>query len=243
MKVYRIALWVLTGCYAVLWCGGAVSYLFLDGPPSGARWTAPAFLFLAAALMLLVAPSGGRLSLLGAAILGTAAEFAGLRWGYPFGSYTYTEVLEPSVFGVPVAIGCAWLILFAYVRRMLAQLGLSPWRRAVAGAFGLTAIDLLIDPLASGPLGYWTWSGEGRYYGVPAANFAGWFLVALILFLAFRELPAQEQKTAYVGLSVLLFFALIAVRYGMIGPVIVGTVLMVLHFLLLYLYRGPGGKP
>ncbi len=238
MKAYKIALWVLAGCYAVLWCGGAASYLFLDGPPSGGGWTPPAFLFLAAALSLLLAPSGGRLPLLGAGFVGMAAEFAGLRWGWPFGSYAYTGVLDPSVLGVPVAIGCAWLILFDYVTQMLAWLRLSPRLRALAGALWLTATDLLIDPLAAGPLGYWTWSDKGRYYGVPAGNFAGWFLVGLILFLIFQEPPSRERKTACVGLSVLLFFSLIAVRHGMAGPIIVGTVLTALHILLLRVYIG-----
>ena len=38
----------------------------------------------------------------------------------------------------------------------------------------MVALDLLIDPLASGPLGYWIWEAKGWFCGVPLVNFFGW---------------------------------------------------------------------
>lgn len=229
MKVHRIILILLLVGYAVLWFGGAVSYLFFDGPPTGNDWTAPAFLFLAALLTFHLTSPGWRWQLPVAGIIGMAAEFIGLKWGYPFGSYDYTGVLYPKILGVPIAIGCAWLILFAYVRQMLARFKIPARWRAVAGAFWMMGLDLLIDPLAAGPLGYWVWSGGGWYHGVPITNFAGWFLVSLLLFLIFPQRPGANSGVAYTGLSIVLFFTLIAIKQLMIGPMIAVAALVALH--------------
>ncbi len=242
MKAYKsvqAALWI---GYAVLWCGGVASYLFLGGPPAGSGWTAPAFLFTGALLTLALAPPGRRWRLMAAGLAGMAAELAGLKWGVPFGAYAYTEVLHPTVLGVPVAIGCAWLILFAYVGQMLAWLRVRAWLRAAAGAAWMTALDLLIDPLAAGPLGYWVWSGGGRYYGVPWSNFAGWFVVGLGLFLALRRPPAKDLKATGVGGSILLFFTLVAAGQRMAGPLIAGASLLALHAGVVLAARRGGGE-
>ncbi len=225
-KIFSAILWI---AFAALWCGGVASYLFIGGPPAGSAWTAPAFLLIGALLTLSLTPPGCRWQLPVAGVLGMAAEYAGLKWGFPFGVYSYTKILYPSVLGVPVAIGCAWLILFAYVRQMLAWLKVSDWMRLAIGALWMTALDLLIDPLASGPLGYWFWADGGRYYGVPGSNFAGWFIVSLCLFLAFRSSPAKDRRAPGVGFSILLFFTLIAVGQRMTGPLTAGAVLLALH--------------
>jgi putative membrane protein len=211
-----------------------VSYLFLGGPPPGSGWTAPAFLFIAALLIFILTSPGWRWHLPVAWIIAMAAEFAGLNWGYPFGAYSYTGVLYPSVLGIPLAIGCAWLILFAYAREILSRFNAPAWLRPVIGASWMMASDLLIDPLAAGSLGYWNWFHGGFYYGVPASNFAGWFIVGLGLFLIFRQSPRTNRKVAYAGFSILLFFTLIAIRQLLVGPVIAGAALLILHAFLLH---------
>lgn len=214
----------------MLWAGGAVSYAFLGGPPAGNAWAAPSFLYLGAAILLHGAPRGERASLALAGALGWLAELAGVHSGFPFGRYEYTAVLAPSLFGVPLAIGCAWLILFGYVWRMLAWLrlrrALVPW----AGAAWMALFDLQIEPLAAGPLNYWVWLGDGVYYGAPAANFAGWFGVSWILFFALaRKTPSARPDAPWLGLSVVLFFGLIALANGAAGAVLAGLALCLLH--------------
>jgi Carotenoid biosynthesis protein len=50
----------------------------------------------------------------------------------------------------------------------------------------MTAIDLLIDRLAAVALGYWRGAAPGAYYGIPARNFLGWFIVSLLIFAMVR---------------------------------------------------------
>ena len=181
-------LWLI---YGSMWLGGA---LRVRDP----GWASPAFLFTAGAIALLSVPSQWK-ELLGAAAVGFVAEIIGVKTGYPFGGYIYTGTLAPSLFGVPLAIACAWMVLFAFVRQLTRNI----W---IAAAL-LTATDLLIDPLASGVLGFWKWSVPGPYFGVPLSNFAGWFVVSLLMFAINRRVVERSVSQQVLGVSVLLFFA------------------------------------
>lgn len=131
--------------------------------------------------------------------------------------------------GVPLAIGFAWLILFAYVKQMLQQMGIrTPWV-ILCGALWMVALDLLIDPLASGPLGYWIWEVKGWFCGVPLVNFLGWFGVSLILFSIFRKPWPQSEGNLHIGLSIVLFFSLIALACGVYAALLAGIGLFIIH--------------
>lgn len=229
MKAHKVIISILIALYGILWIGGIISYLFLGKPPSDARWTAPVFLCLAGLLAIALSAPGVRLPLLAGGLLGLGIEIVGVRLGFPFGGYTYTRALEPFVLGVPCAIGFAWLILFAYVKQMLQLGGIrSPWLQ-LCGASWMLALDLLIDPLASGPLGYWIWEKNGWYYGVPLANFAGWFGVSLALFSIFHIPWPTHMGIIWIGLSIVIFFSLIALAQGILGPLLVGLFLCLLN--------------
>jgi putative membrane protein len=229
----NVALLALALLYAVMWAGGISSYLFGNGPPPGAEWTAPAFLFLGGFLVLV---SEGRRAVpltLAVAGMGFAAEVIGSRYGLIFGEYRYTEALAPSLLGVPVAMAAAWLILFAYVKQMLSAFGLALWARALLSAAWMTAIDLVIDPLAAGPLNYWQWKEAGVYYGVPAHNFIGWLAVSLLIFLLIRALAGPDRQpdrwTRFVGFSIVLFFTLIALSARFFLAACIGAGLCAIH--------------
>ena len=222
----RVALW---GLYLLMWAGGIVTYVVFGRVRAGDEWTAPLFLALAS-LLVLTGAQGSRAVILGAAgVLGFLAEWIGLRTGVLFGDYRYTETLAPALFDVPLVMISAWLVLVAYADELL--FARSRPVRIVAGAALLTAIDLIIDPLAAGPLGYWTWTQGGAYYGIPAHNFAGWFVVALIA-LAFVQLVPPRRTSPHVlwaGLTIVLFFTVLAVANAMVVPACVGVALCVLH--------------
>jgi uncharacterized membrane protein len=58
----------------------------------------------------------------------------------------------------------------------------------------MTAWDLVIDPILSGPsVKAWIWEAGGPYFGVPLQNYAGWLLTTFTVYLVFRLV---EQRTA-----------------------------------------------
>lgn len=218
----------LLAFYALLWAGGVISHLWLGGPPANAGWTAPAFLAVAALLPLAAGASAGGW-LIRAGLAGLAFEILGVRTGFPFGHYHYTAVLQPQILGVPLVLACAWMILLGYVRSLLSGLRLSRAAAVLAGSAWMVALDLVIDPVATLALDYWRWPGSGPYFGVPLLNFAGWFLVSALAFLAAPDFRTADPAQRRVGLSVLVFFALIAVAHGLYGPAAVAGLLVSLH--------------
>jgi putative membrane protein len=153
------------------------------------------------------------------------AELSSIHTGFPFGLYYYipaTVGQELWVAGVPFMDSLSYVFL-AYASYTMALLALEPrgsialtknqkpktknqlrpvgsWRDVLLGAVLMVALDIVIDPLALQG-GRWFlgqiygYPEPGVYFGVPLSNFAGWFLVALVLigilqFLATRR-PAS----------------------------------------------------
>ncbi len=226
--------------YGMLWAGGVVSYVLWGAPPDHVSWTAPAFLWLAALLVLLAVAPTERIILAGCALGGLGIEAVGVHTGFPFGSYAYTEVLYPLVFGTPVVMGAAWLILLAYSRHLLRALPLGRWLAAALGATWMVLIDLVIDPLAAGPLGYWRWDQAHGYYGVPWSNFPGWWISAFALLMLYPIPPQKRAAVSRVGISTVLFFTILALGHRMWIPVLAGAFLTVGHLLL---QRRPPPRP
>jgi uncharacterized membrane protein len=114
--------------------------------------------------------------------VGFGAELIGVRTGRPFGHYAYSDRLGPRVGGVPLLAAAAWAMM---ARPAWVTAGwLSPRRtiRVPLAAAALTAWDVFLDPRMAHE-GYWEWPGGGRYEGVPASNFAGWFVTGLGVFI------------------------------------------------------------
>ncbi len=231
MNAGKSLLAVLAGCYLILWAGGVGSHLLFGRAPVGASWAAPAFLSLAGLITLLKADRHERPALIAAGALGFIAEAVGVHSGFPFGRYEYTGALRPQIFGVPLVMFAAWMALIAYVKAILAEFRFPPWLAAIIAGLWMTAIDLVIDPLAAGELNYWRWIDAGGYYGVPAQNFLGWFAVSLCVFGAIDLIDGKPGRpnpwARAIGLSILLFFTLVALalRLDLIASVGLGLCL------------------
>ncbi len=213
-----VSVWIV---YLVFFVGGIGSHILYGGTPENMAWAAPLFLTLASAIALASVPVWWRPMAIAAAI-GFTAELIGVYAGYPFGQYAYTDVLRPIVAGVPIVVAGAWMVLFAYVSQMRVHPAL--------GALWMTAIDLVIDPLASNDLGYWTWTIPGPYFGVPLINFAGWFAVSLILFYVLRPIPPRSSSIQMLGRSVIFFFAAIGAAHHYLLPAFLGVALAALGY-------------
>src|SRR5215475_1429376 len=225
----KVILTALVGAYVTLWVGGVSSHILYGGPPPDAQWAASVFLLLAGLIVLVTAGPANLGGLLAAAGIGCIAEYVGGSYSFLFGRYVYTETLQPLLFGVPLVMACAWMILFAYVKQMLLPFKLSkPAEMTISGVW-MVAIDLLIDPLAANRLGYWRWIESGAYYGVPARNFLGWFVVSSMIFGIIRQRQQSDLWARSVGLSILLFFTVIALAYQLALAASVGLALSLAH--------------
>lgn len=216
----------LTLIYVVLWFGGVVTYSISTTLSPADGWTASAFLWVAALISLLSSRRPEALKLVIASVLAFAAEVAGVATGLVFGSYQYTGALGFSAFGVPLAISAAWIVLLAYIWHAVSRLRLGRLSGAIVGAAWMTSTDLLIDPLAAGPLSYWQWLNGGVFYGIPFSNFAGWFAISFVLLVFLNQRPLQSTGVKRIGLSVILFFTYIAAINALWIPALIGATLI-----------------
>jgi bisanhydrobacterioruberin hydratase len=243
MNWRKVILTALAALYVALWVGGVSAHILQGGPPPDAKWAAPIFLLLAGLIVLVTASRANLGGLLAAAGIGFIAEYVGVSHGFLFGRYVYTGTLQPLLFGVPLVMACAWMILFAYVKQQLLPFKLSkPAEMTISGVW-MVAIDLLIDPLAANRLDYWRWIETGAYYGVPSRNFLGWFVVSFMIFGIIRQRPQSDLWARSVGLSILLFFTVIALAYQLALAASVGIALSLTHLALVVINRRRQAEP
>jgi len=171
-------------------------------------------------------------------VVGLLLETAGVRTGWIFGPYHYTDKLGWQFFGlVPVLIPLAWFMMmyptWLIARRWLGMLMAAPphWLVAAVGGLIMTAWDVLMDPIMV-YLGHWVWLRPGAYFGIPFHNFVGWWgmtFVTLWLFETVWKPPApKETPAAPLRWGVLLYALVgasnlgIALRLGLVGPAVAG---------------------
>ncbi len=112
-------------------------------------------------------------------------------------AYSYGRFLIMFRDAVPLCIGVSWGLIIYTAMETSERLGL-PWPlRPVLDALLALNIDLSMDAIAI-RLGFWTWGVEGRWFGVPLANFYAWFVVvgsfSLLLRLGWRWLDPRRTK-------------------------------------------------
>jgi uncharacterized membrane protein len=131
----------------------------------------------------------------GGVLLVTAAtavvfESVGLATGFPYGEYTYSDDLGPTLLGVPFLVPLAWLMM-AWPSWLLARRltrGVRPARQRPARVAVAAAVfagwDVVLDPQMV-QAGYWTWAhpqpGLPGIDTVPLTNLAGWLLAGVVL--------------------------------------------------------------
>lgn len=136
-------------------------------------------------------------------LVSIAFESLGLATGFPYGSWTYSSVLGPTLLGVPFLVPLAWLMM-AWPSWLLAgrlARPVRPERRRparIAWATGLFAAwDVVLDPQMV-DAGYWTWAhpepGLPGIDTVPLTNLAGWLLAGAVL-MTLLDLLVQRTST------------------------------------------------
>ena len=231
--------------YAMLWLGGVFSSAVWGKAPDGAAWAAPVFMYLAALLVLWSADWKNRVLLMLVGGYGFAAEVLGESTGFPFGHYDYTSVLGRALFDVPLALISAWILVSAFVAGALMMMGLPRRWWILAGPLMMVAVDMLLEPVATGPMNAWTWHSTGGYYGVPLTNFAGWFAVSLPIFGLMAGLDYNGLRATAPAASVIAFFIALALVHMLLGALFAAatTVVVALMIRRIVLGRMTGREP
>lgn len=210
--------WVtaLFGLYLFLY-PFSLALVALDRVPVWGTWMGGALLILQGSMLgLWLTVNFGRwgaIASLWVLFLSWLIEHVGATTGFPFGAYTYTDVLQPQIFGVvPLAIPFAWLLIvpaaMAVGERVLYRNGVPAdderevrFSRVLMAASFALLLDITIEPFAVNVNQYWVWSdaGAGSYYGIPLSNFVAWFVTSLVLswvLLFYRARAAQAKPSA-----------------------------------------------
>lgn len=176
-----------------------------------------------AAVLLAVAGGGGLL-----------AEAVGLRTGFPFGGYAYTETLGPELLDVPLVVPLAWVMMAwpaLVVGRTLAR---RPAAVALLGGAALAAWDVFLDPQMVAA-GHWTWADPVPALpfvpGIPLTNFAGWVVVAVLMLAVLHRWvgPAGEPSAPAAALYLWAYASSVIAHlafFGLPGSAVVGGVVM-----------------
>jgi len=219
---------------------------------------------------------------LGTWTIAFACEYSSTRNGFPFGIYTYVDTTrdrELWISNVPFwdSLSFVFLSYFSFTlaaavicrRRGIESPGLragmlSP-RAPVLGGLLMMLLDVVIDPITlRGDRWFlgriYTYPHEGFYFGVTAANFAGWFFVGAAsqwtFQMALRHLPWCRSELrplprgfvtlvlgSYAGVFGFLFVVTVVV--GEPALVVADTVVITatLGFLVRGLRRSPRSAP
>jgi putative membrane protein len=241
MNWHKHLMRIFAAIFLFMLSGAIVSHVLWRQPPLRG-FGSSIFLYVAGVLILLAVEKSERPGLLCAGLLGFAAEVIGVRYGWLFGRYQYTEVLAPNWLGTPVVMICAWFILIAYIQQMMLPLRLAAFGKVLIGSAWMTVIDLLIDPLAAHPFNFWVWIDTGGYYGIPWRNFLGWFGVSAVIIgvkqLCFRREVRENFWVSLVGLGIIAFYAIAAFIYGYYLASVVGIGLSGIHAVMMRTKKG-----
>jgi putative membrane protein len=130
-------------------------------------------------------------------VYGWCIEALGTATSFPFGPYTYSGIIGPSLGPVPIIIPLAWSMMAYPVRLAVQRLVSAPMATAFIGGWLLASWDLFLDPMMVGE-GYWTWQNIGWVLpgipDIPLQNFLGWLLGSIGLMYALNLLPRKVAK-------------------------------------------------
>jgi uncharacterized membrane protein len=127
-----------------------------------------------------------------------AFEALGLATGFPYGRYTYSAALGPTLLGVPFLVPLAWLMIAWPSWIVAARLAPSRrWARVATAAAVFAGWDVVLDPQMV-QAGYWTWAhpvpGLPGIDTVPLTNLAGWLVAGLLLMPLLDLLVARTAR-------------------------------------------------
>lgn len=178
-------------------------------------------------------------------VSGYLLELTGIKTDFPFGSYFYTETLQPQISGVPIAISISWVMVVAvsYLIVLRAK-HLNLFATVVYSSALVLAFDFLLEPFASFINFYWKWTLSF----VPLQNYVTWFLAAAVFTVFLKKVLVNNSNSVkqcrivpftpiILYMVSIIQFSVINIYHGYYIPTISGIVLTAV--ILTILYRRP----
>ena len=135
------------------------------------------------------------------AVSGWMLEVAGVKTGQIFGSYVYGKTLGFQVLNVPITIGLNWVILLISTNAVISEWDIQgPVGKAALGAGLMTALDLLIEPVAM-HFDFWQWSGNT----IPIQNFGAWWLASFFFHWVYNSAGLSTKSSLFRLIALLQF--------------------------------------
>ncbi|MBQ0138751.1 MAG: carotenoid biosynthesis protein [Kurthia sp.] len=192
--------------------------------PSWLEWANSVFLILAGLVALLYATEtfglfkGLTLSIL-VGVTTFFVEGFSAKYDVFFGNYDYTDRFPPLLFGVPIGIGFAWIVMIMAGHALVANIK-NRWFAILIAASYVVVLDLLLDPVAFVAKEYWIWASSSTYYGIPWTNFMGWFIIAfvwqfILSFFSSTTAPLAAKHAIIVFYTIVILFAVIALVHAL----------------------------
>ena len=157
-------------------------------------------------------------------VLALASELSGTATGFPFGAYSYSDLLGYKIAGlVPFNIPTSWFYMLVASLAICGRLlpatddGNSKWWWALIGGAVLTAWDVSMDP-AMVKTAHWLWHvpdlssrsgfeqfiGTPFFFGMPLTNWLGWLLTGILVARVMLAIVPPSVWAARVAPSRLL---------------------------------------
>lgn len=216
--------------FYLIWFAIGLILVSLDLIPSWLEWANSVFLILAGAVAFLYAMAtfGKTKGIILSLLIGvTTFSVEGLSAHYDifFGNYDYTDRFPPLLFGVPIGIGFAWLVMIMAGHAITSTIK-NKGIRIIIAALYVVALDLVLDPVAFVAKEYWIWSSDSSYYGIPWTNFMGWFVIAIVwqaILLQFKtkKQPELAKQITIVFWTIVILFTVLALVAGLYKSLIV----------------------
>ncbi len=141
--------------------------------------------------------------------IGFVSEVAGVNVGIPFGRYEYVSLIAPRVLGVPLSVPAMWGF-YAYLTYLIASSIIT--RKSIAGSILrvtyasllMVTLDLAMDPFMVSKIHAWVWLGGWgpSWFGVPASNFIGWFIVSFAILSTHEVVAGNSSSPRAIALTI-----------------------------------------
>lgn len=248
---FSIAFWLFVGTIAFSVAGTLLLKLVpatmgFFGPfyPTLVKTPTWTYMTLMPVLTLLLYAPTHRASLLGfffvwGSLVGGMSELMGTSIGLPFGEYLYTDWFGPKFLDhVPYFIPTSWFAMGLICHDLASRLTSRRLQRILVAATLMVIWDVSLDPAMNRAFPFWTYPEGGFFFGMPAINWFGWFVVSAAIAWGFEAigggLRAGSRWAPTLYALNCLFPILVSFTYdlplaGVVGVLATAIPLLALH--------------